>query len=76
MAVAHPDRRGASVGRDPLDREGHAVLAVEGGPVELEDCIGVARWDDAANGWVNAAPFPYCIDDARQYFSGIAEQGD
>jgi len=42
----------------------------------VRDCIGIAKWDDAAGGWTNAAPFPYCVDDAKQYFSGIAENGD
>jgi branched-chain amino acid transport system substrate-binding protein len=41
----------------------------------VRDCIGVNRWDDGAGGWVNAAPFPFCIDDAKQFFTSVAEQG-
>jgi hypothetical protein len=42
----------------------------------VHDCISAARWDDGAGGWVSAAPFPYCIDDAQQFFTPAAEQGD
>jgi branched-chain amino acid transport system substrate-binding protein len=41
----------------------------------VHDCIAVARWDDAAGGWVSATPFPYCIDDARQFQSPVSEDG-
>jgi hypothetical protein len=41
----------------------------------VEDCISAARWDDASGGWVSAAPFPYCIPDAQQFFTPAAEQG-
>ena len=42
----------------------------------LRDCISVARWDDGTGGWVSAVPFPYCVDDAKQYFTGVREQGN
>jgi branched-chain amino acid transport system substrate-binding protein len=42
----------------------------------VADCISVARWDDAAGGWVSAAPFPYCVDDARQVLAPAAEAGN
>jgi len=42
----------------------------------VRDCVGINRWDDGAGGWVAATPFPYCIDDARQYFTPVAEQGN
>jgi branched-chain amino acid transport system substrate-binding protein len=42
----------------------------------IHDCIAVARWDDGAGGWVSATPFPYCVDDARQFFTPLAEQGN
>lgn len=41
----------------------------------VRDCAGISRWDDAAGGWVAATPFPYCVDDARQYFNNAAEDG-
>ncbi|HET7719231.1 MAG TPA: ABC transporter substrate-binding protein, partial [Acidimicrobiales bacterium] len=42
----------------------------------LPDCISMARWDDAAGGWVSAAAFPYCIPDARQVLVPAAEAGN
>lgn len=41
----------------------------------VRDCIGISKWDDGAGGWVAATSFPYCIDDAIQYFTPVAEQG-
>lgn len=41
----------------------------------VRDCAGISRWDDASGGWVAATPFPYCIDDAYQYFNDAAEDG-
>lgn len=41
----------------------------------VRDCAGISRWDDAAGGWVAVTPFPYCIDDAHQYFNTAAEDG-
>lgn len=41
----------------------------------VRDCVGISRWDDGARRWVLAAPFPYCIDDAKQYLTEVAEQG-
>jgi branched-chain amino acid transport system substrate-binding protein len=40
------------------------------------DCISVAKWDDASHGWVSAARFPYCIDDAKTFTTPVSEQGN
>jgi branched-chain amino acid transport system substrate-binding protein len=40
------------------------------------DCISVAKWDDAAHGWVSATPFPYCIPDAKTFTTSVSEQGN
>jgi hypothetical protein len=42
----------------------------------VPDCVSMARWDDAAGGWVSAAAFPYCIPDARQVLVPAAEAGN
>ena len=42
-----------------------------------EHCFVIVRWQDTApGGWIRATPsFPYCIADAKQYQTGIAEDG-
>jgi hypothetical protein len=46
------------------------------GAATVADCIAMARWDDGAGGWVSAAAFPYCIDDAHQVLAPAAEAGN
>ncbi|MDQ2650025.1 MAG: ABC transporter substrate-binding protein, partial [Actinomycetota bacterium] len=41
----------------------------------IRDCIGISRWSDDAGGWIEATPFPFCLDDAKQFFTPAAEQG-
>jgi hypothetical protein len=41
----------------------------------LHDCVGISRWSDDKGGWIDATPFPYCLDDAKQFFTPAAEQG-
>jgi branched-chain amino acid transport system substrate-binding protein len=41
----------------------------------LRDCVGISRWSDDKGGWIDATPFPYCVDDAKQFFTPAAEQG-
>ena len=42
----------------------------------MHDCISVAKWDDDSGGWISAADFPYCIDDAQLFRTPVAEQGN
>lgn len=45
------------------------------GAATIQDCISISKWDDGAGGWTLAAPFPYCVPNAKQYFTRAAEQG-
>ncbi len=41
------------------------------------ECFGVSRWLDSKGGWVEvAATFPFCYDDAKQFFTAPLEQGN
>lgn len=41
-----------------------------------KDCFTIAKWSDAAGGFVTAAPVGTCYPDAFQYATDPAEQGD
>jgi branched-chain amino acid transport system substrate-binding protein len=41
----------------------------------LRDCVGISRWSEEKGGWIDATPFPYCVDDAKQFFTPAAELG-
>ncbi|HET7719055.1 MAG TPA: ABC transporter substrate-binding protein, partial [Acidimicrobiales bacterium] len=78
-----PTRQGFMAALNALDGASPAgimtpTIRYSGPPASaatVPDCIGASRWDDAAGGWVPAAPFPYCIPDAQQFFTPVAEQG-
>ena len=66
---------------DDYDAGGVMTPTVDWQPADfsapaVHDCISVARWDDDSGGWVAAATFPYCIDDAQQFGTPVAEQGN
>jgi branched-chain amino acid transport system substrate-binding protein len=44
---------------------------------KAESCFGVARWQDSAGGWIEATnKFPFCYEDAIQYGTATADQGN
>ncbi|MCU1380554.1 MAG: amino acid/amide transporter substrate-binding protein family [Acidimicrobiales bacterium] len=49
---------------------------IQYGAATARDCVAIAKWDDKAGGWISATPFPYCIPNAKQYATGVAEQGN
>ena len=63
------------VGEGPLQVTFTDISSAGAAPTQ-PDCISVARWDDGAGGWISATPFPYCVPDAEQFLTGVAEQGN